>query len=80
MMRIFQINGVSRGFRVHRGRVSYRNFADGVAQFLDDWFGALEFLKPVLDGTPEAFFTNGDDGSLLRHWAREQGTRGKVGA
>ena len=77
MMRIFQNSGVSRGFRVHRGRVSYRSFADGVAQFLDDRFGALHFLKPVLDGAPEAFFTNGDDESLQRHWAREQGMGGK---
>ena len=45
--------------------------------FLDDRFGALHFLKPVLDGDPEAFFTNGDDEILQRHWAREQGLPGK---
>ena len=45
--------------------------------FLDDRFGALHFLKPVLDGDPEAFFTNGDDEILQRHWAREQGLAGK---
>lgn len=55
----------------------YRDFADGVAQFLDDRFGALHFLKPVLDGAPEAFFTNGDDEILQRHWAREQGMQGR---
>lgn len=77
MVRIFQNSGLSRGFRVHRGRVRYRNFADGVAQFLDDRFGALHFLKPVLDGAASAFFTNGDDEILQRHWAREQGMQGK---
>ena len=44
--------------------------------FLDDRFGALHFLKPVLDGDPEAFFTNGDDAILQRHWAHENGIPG----
>jgi Glycosyl transferases group 1 len=76
-MRIFQNSGLSRGYRLHRGQVRYRNFADGVAEFLDDRYGALHFLKPVLDGSPEAFFTNGDDELLQRQWAREQGMGGK---
>ena len=41
--------------------------------FLDDRFGALHFLQPVLDGDPDAFFTNGDDDILQRQWARENG-------
>jgi hypothetical protein len=45
--------------------------------FLDDRFGALHFLKPVLDGATEAFFTNGDDQILQLLWAREQGIPGK---
>lgn len=77
MVRIFQNSGLSRGYRVHRGKVRYPTFADGVAQFLDDRFGALHFLKPVLEGAPSAFFTNGDDEFLQRHWAREQGMQGK---
>jgi hypothetical protein len=43
--------------------------------FLDDRFGALHFLQPVLDGDADAFFTNGDDETLQRQWARENGTR-----
>ncbi|MGX1324325.1 hypothetical protein AB7M17_007778 [Bradyrhizobium sp. USDA 377] len=45
--------------------------------FLNDRFGAAHFLKPVLDGSPEAFFTNGDDKVLQRRWAREQGMSGE---
>lgn len=45
--------------------------------FLNDRFGAAHFLKPVLDGSPEAFFTNGDDEVLQRRWAREQGMSGE---
>ena len=41
--------------------------------FLDDRFGAPHLLQPVLDRSPEAFFTNGDDEILQREWAREQG-------
>jgi len=77
MMRILQNSGLSHGYRLHRGEVRYRNFSDGVAQFLDDRYGALHFLKPVLDGAPEAFFTNGDDEFLQRQWAREQGIGGR---
>jgi hypothetical protein len=43
--------------------------------FLDDRFGALHFLQPVLDGDADAFFTNGDDEILQRQWARENGIR-----
>jgi len=45
--------------------------------FLDDRFGAPHLLQPVLDRSPEAFFTNGDDEILQREWAREQGMPGK---
>ena len=43
--------------------------------FLDDRFGALHFLQPVLDGGADTFFTNGDDNILQRQWARENGIR-----
>ncbi|MCP3384619.1 glycosyltransferase [Bradyrhizobium sp. CCGUVB4N] len=45
--------------------------------FLDDRFGASHVLKPVQDGSAEAFFTNGDDEVLQRRWAREQGMPGE---
>ena len=33
----------------------------------------MHFLKPVLEGDPSAFFTNGDDEVLQLQWARENG-------
>jgi hypothetical protein len=67
---------------------SYRRRLDSLAQtasgfdarltaFLDDRFGALHFLKPVLERAPEAFFTNGDDAILQGMWAREHGMPSK---
>jgi hypothetical protein len=44
--------------------------------FLDDRFGALHFLKPVLEADQETFFTNGDDVILQRQWASENGIPG----
>jgi Glycosyl transferases group 1 len=43
--------------------------------FLNDRFGALHFLQPVLNDDPNAFFTNGDDNILQRQWGRENGMR-----
>jgi hypothetical protein len=42
---------------------------------LDDRYGALHFLQPILNGDADAFFTNGDDDILQRQWARENGMR-----
>ena len=55
----------------------YRNFADGVAQFLDTRFTASHLLLPVLSGNPDAFYTNGDDEPLQTLWARENGLETK---
>src|SRR6266404_9773218 len=43
--------------------------------FLDDRYGALHFLQPVMNDDPDTFFTNGDDDLLQRQWARENGMR-----
>ena len=48
-------------------------FADLRDKFLEDRYGASHILKPVLDGEPSAFFTNGDDAELQGAWAREMG-------
>jgi Glycosyl transferases group 1 len=48
-------------------------FVDQRRTFLADRVGAAHFLKPVLDGETDAFFTNGDDERLQRAWARENG-------
>jgi len=45
--------------------------------FLDDRFGALHLLKPILDRDPESFLTCGNDEEMQRRWARENGIRGR---
>jgi hypothetical protein len=76
-MRIFQNNGLSRGFRVHRRQSPHQTFAAGRAQFLDTRFTASHILLPVLTNSPDAFYTNGDDEQLQMLWAKENGLRTK---
>jgi Glycosyl transferases group 1 len=72
-MRVFQNNGLSRGFQAHRRRLPYQSFAAGRAQFLDTRFTASHILLPVLTSAPDAFYTNGDDKDLQLLWAKENG-------
>jgi hypothetical protein len=74
-VRIFQNNGLSRGFRADWGRVRYPSFAAGRTRFLETRFTASHILLPVLSEAPEAFYTNGDDERLQRLWARENGLK-----
>lgn len=78
-MRLFQNSGLYPSYLVRLNQLATEasSFEARRRVFLNDRFGALHFLKPVLDGDPEAFFTNGDDDILQRHWAREQGITGK---
>jgi hypothetical protein len=74
-MRPFQNSGLYPSYlryfdRLAAGAVRYD---DRLCLFLNDRFGALHFLQPVLDGSPDAFFTNGDDKTLQKYWAREHG-------
>jgi hypothetical protein len=41
--------------------------------FMDDRFGALHFLKPVLDYDTDAFLACGNDERMQRNWAQENG-------
>jgi hypothetical protein len=43
--------------------------------FLDDRFGALHLLKPVLDQDADAFLACGNDEVMQRQWARENGMK-----
>lgn len=74
-MRLFQNSGVYRAYRPRLERLTRdcNRFDAATRAFLDDRFGAAHFLKPVLDGDPDAFFTNGDDERTQRLWATEQG-------
>lgn len=74
-MRIFQNSGIYNGYiprlrALTRGITSFNKYLE---IFLNDRFGACHFLLPVLNKTPNAFFTNGDDEILQRLWAKEQG-------
>jgi hypothetical protein len=74
-MRLFQNSGVPLSYlSCHRAELqSAVTFKDRIARFLDQRYGALHFLAPVLDGEETAFFTNGDDEILQQMWARQMG-------
>lgn len=76
-MRLFQNGAVHPSYRQRlRGlRADCQSFGQATEAFLNDRFGAVHFLKPVLDSDPDAFFTTGNDPFAQRLWAQEQGLR-----
>jgi hypothetical protein len=76
-MRLFQNSGLYPSYlaRLDVLASNASGFEERRRIFLEDRFGALHFLQPVLHGDPDAFFTNGDDDILQRQWARENGIR-----
>jgi hypothetical protein len=78
-MRLFQNSAVYPAYlprlRTLTKRAGATSFAEQRSVFLADRFGACHFLQPVLQDSPDAFFTNGDDEILQHQWAREQGMR-----
>ncbi len=76
-MRLFQNTGLYPSYlpRLNALAREASGFAGRRRVFLDDRYGALHFLEPVLEGAANAFFTNGDDEVLQRQWARENGLR-----
>jgi hypothetical protein len=76
-MRLFQNCGLYPSYLTRLNHLAPRPLGFDARRrvFLDDRFGALHFLQPVLDGDADAFFTNGDDEILQRQWARENGMR-----
>ena len=79
-MRLFQSSGLYPSYLGYLNRLARdaTSFAARLRIFMDDRFGALHVLQPVLDGAPEAFFTNADDEVLQRLWARENGLPAKT--
>ena len=79
-MRLFQNSALAPSYLARLNQLVPK--ASGFEQrrriFLDDRFGALHFLQPVLDGDADAFFTNGNDEILQRQWARENGMRAET--
>jgi hypothetical protein len=78
-MRLFQNSGLYPSYLPRLNELSRQTprFDARVRAFLDDRFGNMHFLLPVLERDPDAFFTNGDDKILQHYWAREQGMPGR---
>jgi hypothetical protein len=78
-MRLFQNSGVYPSYLRHLNRLAANaaGFGERRRIFLNDRYGALHFLQPVLDEDEQAFFTNGDDEILQRLWARKAGMKGR---
>jgi len=76
-MRLFQNSGIHSSYLIRLDELAAKNngFEARRRQLVNDRFGALHFLKPVLEGDPNTFFTNGDDATLQRAWAREHNVR-----
>lgn len=75
-MRLFQNSGLYPAYLKRLGKLraeKRRRFQEWTSIFLADRYGAAHYLKPVLDGDPGAFFTNGDDAEAQRVWAKERG-------
>jgi hypothetical protein len=62
-MRLFQNSALYPSYlaRLNQLAPETLGFEERRHIFLGDRFGALHFLKAVLEGNPDAFFTNGDD-------------------
>lgn len=77
VMRLFQNCGLTPSYLAHLNKLALQDlgFDERRRVFLDDRFGALHFLQPVLNGDANAFFTCGNDSILQRDWARENGLR-----
>jgi hypothetical protein len=64
-MRVFQNNGLSRGFVSQSRRVPHeKTFKAEIARYLQTRVSAPHLLEPVMLGDPTAFYTNGDDANL----------------
>jgi glycosyltransferase involved in cell wall biosynthesis len=74
-VRLFQNAGLAPGYipRLDALAAGAHGFAERRSVFLADRYGGCHLLWPSDSGQPDAFFTNGDDTTLQRAWAREQG-------
>lgn len=76
-MRLFQNSGINRSYRPRLTRLmaNCQTFDEAMRAFAADRYVAVHFLKPVVEGSPDAFFANGDDGFSQRLWAKEHSLR-----
>ena len=73
-MRVFQNSGVYKAYAARLKALTddTQTFAQQMAVFLHDRYGASHLLQPVLAGDSTAFFTNSDNDRAQRAWAREK--------
>jgi Glycosyl transferases group 1 len=78
-MRLFQNSGLMPSYEPRLDELAPQRgtFDERRRAFLDDRFGALHLLKPILDRDPDSFLTCGNDKKMQRQWARENGMRGR---
>jgi Glycosyl transferases group 1 len=78
-MRLFQNCGLTPSYVAHLNKLapSGATFDGRHRAFLDDRFGALHFLKPVIDKEAASFLACGNDDRTQRLWARENGLPAK---
>ncbi len=74
-MRLFQNCGLTPSYIAHLNELAPRAlcFDERRRMFLDDRFGALHLLKPVLDHDAASFLACGNDERMQRRWAHENG-------
>ena len=78
-MRLFQNCGLMPSYvlRLNELAAAARSFEDRHRIFLDDRFGAIHILKPLLDNEACGFLACGNDETMQRQWAEENGISGK---
>src|SRR5262249_7502953 len=74
-MRLFQNCGLTPSYAARLDQLAPPGtaFDQRRQRFLDDRFGALHILKPVLDNEADAYLACGNDEVMQRQWARENG-------
>lgn len=74
-MRVFQNSGTYPAYfrKFDMSSRHMRSFQERRQAYINDRFGTSHLLGPILSGEEEAFFTNGDDKTLQRMWAHENG-------
>jgi hypothetical protein len=79
-MRLFQNCGLMLPYvkRLNELALPGVTFNERRRAFLDDRFGALHLLKPVLDQDADAFLACGNDVVMQRQWARENGMKNRT--
>lgn len=79
-MRVFQCSDSLPSYakRLRSLTIHRSDFAGKVAAFHSDRFEAVHTLAPVLEGSPDAFYTHGNNLEWQRAWAKENGLPSSV--